>query len=206
MAPRNSYAGFDEYAVKVVRHTTRVLVRRGRLQEADREDLEQELMLDLLRRLPRFDPARATLRTFVSRVVRHRAARIVAASFTAKAVSRRGMLSLQDEVDDGSGVSVERGETLDPAEDCRRSRGPGAPGDTHDLRVDLDAVVADLPADMQELCSWLLHHTATEAARTTGTSRASIWRRMQPVRERFAAAGIDDYLPGGGHFPERVSK
>jgi len=197
MVARNSYAGFDEYAVKAVRHTTHALVRRGRIQEADREDLEQELMLDLLRRLPRFDPARATLRTFVSRVVRHRGAQIIAATWSAKSNGRRAAVSLHDLVEDGTGESVERWETLDEETGRRRSGGVGDAEVARDIRIDLDGVLGDLPPEERDLCDWLLHHSVTEAARSKDTSRASIWRRMQPVRARFATAGVDAYLPEG---------
>ena len=81
MALRNTYAGIDPYAVRVVRLTTHALVKRGGVPAADRQDVEQELMLDLLRRLPRFDASRASLRTFTARVVAHCATRIVAAAW-----------------------------------------------------------------------------------------------------------------------------
>ena len=55
----NRYEGIDEYAVRIIKHKARQLVGRAGFTESDREDLEQEMMLDLLRRLPKFDPKRA---------------------------------------------------------------------------------------------------------------------------------------------------
>lgn len=204
MAAKNGYTGIDDYAVKVVRHTAHALVRRGRLQEADREDLEQELMLDLLRRLPGFDPARATFRTFVARIVRHRAARFVAVACSTKEGGRRNAVSLHDEIDDGAGETVERWATLDEETGRRRCGGSGDDDATRDLRFDLDEALSDLPREEREICAWLLQHSVTETARGTGMPRGTLWDAMQPIRTRFAAAGLDAYLRR--RFPERVSK
>lgn len=203
MGPRNSYAGFDEYAVRVLRHNASVLVRKGGLQEADRDDLEQELALDLLRRLSKFDPARATRRTFVARVVAHRAASLVAACWSAKSAARRASLSLDDEVADGEDGRVLRGATLD--EDAARRR-TGAAAREHDdefrdLRLDIDALLPRLAPEMTALCAALREDRLTATARATATPRSTLWSRTLRIRERFVAAGIDAYLPATGVSP-----
>ena len=53
------YKGIDEYAVRIIKYKARQLVGRVGFTESDREDLEQEMILDLLQRLPKYDPARA---------------------------------------------------------------------------------------------------------------------------------------------------
>jgi DNA-directed RNA polymerase specialized sigma24 family protein len=52
MESRNRYDGVDAYAVTKIRHHARQLSRSRAFHSSDIEDLEQELMLDLLRRLP----------------------------------------------------------------------------------------------------------------------------------------------------------
>lgn len=196
MAARNSYTGIDEYVVKVVRLTAHALVRRGGFREEDREDLEQELMLDVLHRLPRFDAERAAYRTFVTRVVTHRAARLVMANRSGNAAGRRAARSLHDDVEDADGGNVEMWETLD--EDAGR-RGLGCTAEhadeTRDLRLDVAAAAATLPSELREICAWLLHHSVTDTAHGTGLPRVTLWRRMQPIRAHFAAAGLDVYMP-----------
>src|SRR5438093_947856 len=70
--PSESETGLDPYAARLIRCRTSQLIRARRFGECDRHDIEQELALDLLRRLPRFDPARAGRETFCARVVEHR--------------------------------------------------------------------------------------------------------------------------------------
>ncbi len=52
------------------------LVRNLQLPVHQREDLRQELLLDLIARLKRFDPARGTLNAFASVIIRHRVGRL----------------------------------------------------------------------------------------------------------------------------------
>ena len=204
MALRNTYAGIDPYAVRVVRLTTHALVKRGGIPAADRQDVEQELMLDLLRRLPRFDASRASLRTFTARVVAHCATRIVAAAWEARRMARRTE-SLHEEVEDGQGGRVEQWETLDTDCDRRRPGRQSADGESLDLRLDVDALLSDLPREMRELCEGLRRHSVAGLGRATETARGRLWRRVPSVRARFVAAGIDAYLPTG-RFSEPVSK
>jgi DNA-directed RNA polymerase specialized sigma24 family protein len=71
MLSRNRYDGVEGYAVTKVRFHARQLARTGLFPSQDAEDIEQELMLDLLRRLDDFDPGRASRNTFIARVLTH---------------------------------------------------------------------------------------------------------------------------------------
>ena len=56
--------------------TYRLAVRLG-LPSADRQDIHQELLLDLLERAPGFDPQRACANTFTGVVSQHRAVELL---------------------------------------------------------------------------------------------------------------------------------
>ena len=56
--------------------TYRLAVRLG-LPSGDREDMHQELLLDLLERAPNFDPQRASANTYTGVVSKHRAVELV---------------------------------------------------------------------------------------------------------------------------------
>ncbi len=51
--------GIDPYAIRLIKYKARTLVGKAGFTASDREDLEQELILDLLHRLPRYDRNRA---------------------------------------------------------------------------------------------------------------------------------------------------
>ena len=64
--------GLDPYALKHIRFKARQLAGQAGFGAGERKDLEQELFLDLLQRLPQYDPDRARRTTFISRVVANR--------------------------------------------------------------------------------------------------------------------------------------
>src|SRR5690554_724601 len=54
----------------------RRLVRRVRLPRHQLEDVQQDLLVDLLERLPAFDARRGTLGAFAGKILTHKAARL----------------------------------------------------------------------------------------------------------------------------------
>ena len=68
---------FTKYAQSCVRFKARQLSRRSEFRRCDEDDLRQELWLLLLREAHRFDPRRASLNTFVDRVLQTAAGMIV---------------------------------------------------------------------------------------------------------------------------------
>jgi RNA polymerase sigma-70 factor, ECF subfamily len=174
MGLTNSYEGLDAHDVGLVRHHAGILVRRGGLQRADRDDVEQELALDLLQRLPRFDAARASRRTFASRVVAHRAAEMLAGCWSAKASMRRAALPL-----DG--------------DDVHAPVGIGHDDQRHDLRIDVAAALATLSAEHQAVCAALTRGSEREAARRIGVPRRTLRDRVAEIRAHFFSRGLADY-------------
>lgn len=73
----NSYSEFDPYVHDLIRIKARQLIGKAGFTAADKEDIEQELMLDLLQRLKKFDPTKAKRTTFMVRVVNHRIASLI---------------------------------------------------------------------------------------------------------------------------------
>ena len=72
MELNNRYGGISPRVIRNIKYQAAKLARSGSLPGMDKEDIEQELMLDLLRRRDRFDPDRASFDTFADRVVTSR--------------------------------------------------------------------------------------------------------------------------------------
>ena len=65
---------FDPYIIQQASCRASRLVAMAGFRSHDWEDLKQEMVLDLLRRAPKFDPARGNWQGFVRGVVRNYAA------------------------------------------------------------------------------------------------------------------------------------
>ena len=192
----NRYDGIDDYGVKLIRHKARQLVGRAGLVEADRHDLEQDMALDLLRRLPRFDPARAGRKTFIARAVRYRTATLVEGQTAGVRDYRRvaGSLDQRRPVDDGAsddGVCDDGPPVLDQHE-YRREVIATARRDEelHHLRHDLTRALPKLPPDLLHLCVRLGTDSVSEVSRDTGVPRSTLYDAIGKVRGRFERVGL----------------
>jgi RNA polymerase sigma-70 factor (ECF subfamily) len=134
----------------------------GALPAADRADLEQEALLAFWRALPKFDPTRASLRTFSERVIANRIAS------TARAQR-----------------AVRRTPVLTEAPSCSEH-----PGFTIELRVDVDRALAVLRDDDRRLARLLVDHSPTEASRSLHISRSTVYERIRRMRIAFEDVGF----------------
>ena len=143
---------------------------------ADWADLRQDLALDCLRRLPRFDGSRGNWQGFVRGIVRNHACILASRQI------RRWQFEPLGE-DDGS-------EPLDgkiydaSAADFRP---------VLELGLDTERVLAGLPEDLQSIARYLAEMPVSAVRLKTGLTLSEINRRIRRIRAAFVAAG---YTPG----------
>jgi RNA polymerase sigma factor (sigma-70 family) len=157
---RNAYA----IALRAARARAVSAVASGAIAVADREDLEQEAVVACFRALPRFDPSRASLRTFIERVVATRLATVIRRT-------RRNSPSVP--VDTLSQLPV-------IGDDGQR-----------EVRMSIDGVLESLHEEDRELVGLLLEVSPAEASRELGIPRSTVHDRILQLRQRFAQAGLD---------------
>jgi RNA polymerase sigma factor (sigma-70 family) len=146
-------------------------VRRCGLGADEREDVQSQLVLTFLVRWPKFDGEKASVRTFASRVMDKELTSILRYRL---AEGRR------------------------PQDLPARDPGPN-PAYIRHFRIDLERVLAPLPAPIQATAVALSMASTVEAAEVLGCSRQMISRRKQQIREAFLSAGIGpNYLMAGG--------
>lgn len=137
-------------------------VTMGALPRQDCEDLEQETLIAVWRALERFDPSRASLRTFVEMVV--------AARFASLMRTRRSV------------------PVLEPIDECRlmgRDRISAL-----EFRVDFQRATASLNELDRRLAGLLTDHTPTDASRALGIARSTVYEAMHRIRTTFNNAGF----------------
>ena len=187
--------GIDEYAVQLIRYKSGQLAGKAGFRVSDRDDLEQELVFDLWRRLPRYDPARARRNTFIARVVEHKIASLIEAQKAAMRDYRRCRRSLNDRTEDADGRSLEREETIDQDDYMLRIGARSRPAEElHDLAIDVAALLETLPPELRELCRRLEAETVSEISRATGVPRGTLYESIRKLRKICEEAGLKEYL------------
>jgi len=186
----------DPYVVNLIRIRARQLVGQYGLTASDREDIEQDLKLDLLRRIPKFDSSRAEFRTFADRVIDHAVARLIEYRIAPIRDCRIEVLSLQEAVagDDGEETLME---DL-PHEDAslhQRGYHSSLTTDDQDRSIDLERAMARLTPEQRDLCQQLLASlTMTEIAEAKGVSRDWLYEIRREIQRIFEEAGLRVYL------------
>ncbi|MBF0094876.1 MAG: RNA polymerase subunit sigma-24 [Alphaproteobacteria bacterium] len=189
MLSRNRYDGVEGYAVTKIRFHARQLARTGLLPSQDAEDIEQELMLDLLRRLDDFDPGRASRNTFIARVVENAVATLIEAAKAEKRGSQFQHDSLDAPLGDDDQDSYSLGDITPDDVGLWAAHGLRW-NEAADLRRDLSRVLDRLPHHLSSLCTRLSVGTVTEVSRDTGMPRPTIYDALTEVRRELLAAGF----------------
>jgi DNA-directed RNA polymerase specialized sigma24 family protein len=163
------------------------LVRQLGLPSHVRDDLRQDLLVDLIERLKSFDPNRGSLGAFVGLIVAHRAARL--AGRICRDRNMYAPVSLDDPLPSTDGATV--GDTI--AESGGYSALMGQPTDrfaSADRRLDLDRALGTLRRSDLAICANLLDRTPTELSQEGLGSRASIYRQMHEIRLQLLICGV----------------
>jgi RNA polymerase sigma-70 factor (ECF subfamily) len=155
----------DPATAVCIRRKVRQIVRRTALNPSDREDLEQDIVLEILRRLPAFDETRGKREAFIRVLLNHAVADLIR-----KLLSRKVPVPLTlDE------LAVD-----DPGERLVS------------LAQDVETVLTGLPLHLREIAELLKTLSITKAARELGMPRATLQDRVRVLRQRFEQAGLRD--------------
>ncbi len=156
-------------ALRAVQVRTAAAVGTGRVAAADREDLEQEVLLGLWMALRHYDSSRASLRTFLERVADKR---------FASALRRRSPVQI---------------ECLDGH---RFTTADGIPA--VQFKVDFERVLAPLGDSERALALFLVDTAPTEISRMLGIARSTVYARIARLRRAFLEAGYGPADSKGG--------
>jgi RNA polymerase sigma factor (sigma-70 family) len=175
----------DQYAFERIQYQANRLSRKLGFTPSDVPDIEQELAMDLLKALPKFDPSKASLPTFISRVVNRRCLGLLR---DARHPKRRGGTSLDAAMGD------------EVAQDQRHRMTGHLPTDEvekAEVAEVLQQAVGKLPDRLHKIAVLLMSHTQAEAARALGVSETTIHRARKQIREHFEEDGVRELLQKG---------
>jgi len=165
------------------------LQRRLGLPVCDREDLRQDLLIDLLRRLPDYNAERGSLGAFSGLILRNQSSRIAMRIMRQRRAQSGGLLSLDapmggddhrpisETIREDDGLSPWLGQTVG---DQTRAE------DRHALTI----VLGHLSETDVKLCAALASRSITTLARDGFGSRSALYRRLSNLRFILTAHGL----------------
>ena len=166
----------------------RHLRRRLCLPICEREDLGQDLLVDLLRRLPAFDPSRGSLGAFAGLILRNQASRIAVRHHQQRKAQGGSLLSLEMPL---AGSQVPVGETLIEADGLSAWHGQDCCAATGiELHHAMQTALAHLPVEDRRFCAALAHRPVAALAGAGFGSRSALYRRLADLRHVFTAHGL----------------
>jgi RNA polymerase sigma-70 factor (ECF subfamily) len=186
----------DDYAVRLIKHKAWQLVGRAGFTKADREDIEQDLTVDLLHRLPQFNPDRGSLHTFIARVVDNGVRRLIEHRAAPMRDYRSCPFSLNDRIQGDEGEQAERGEQVDENTYLESIGQPAGPlANKVALQIDLEHLLTTLTPELRDLWARVADgQNFTEISRETGIPRGTLYDRMKQLRGLAERVGMRVYL------------
>ncbi len=197
MGADSHHPALDARTLRLIRRKARQLIGKYGFTPDDRDDIEQELTLDLLRRLPHFDPARSRLEDFIARRLDNAVARLIEHRRALKRDCPFDLCSLYEVA-----ARSEEGEVLHAElaqEDALRTLSGTtrrSPEEETDLRTDLARALALMSPEQRAICRALLHSDLNkkQLAKRLGISRDTLYERLREIRRICERLGLGQDL------------
>jgi len=166
----------------------RRLYRRLCLPAADIDDLRQDLLIDLICRLPGFDARRGSIGAFANIVLHNQSSRIALRMHRQRRAQGGTVLSLDAPV---AGGTEPLGCMLAETDGLAAWHGQDASEADHAaLRHDLARALGDLPDAARGLCVALGTCAIADIISRTGISRSALYRHIALLRLDLAMRGF----------------
>jgi DNA-directed RNA polymerase specialized sigma24 family protein len=167
----------------------RRLVRQLRLPRADLDDVRQDLLVDLIARLPAYDADRGTLGAFAGAILANRATRIANKVKRERRMYGATPISLDEAIPESDGLT--RGDLIAEADGLSALFGQPVDAFTAaEERLDVERGLGSLePAD-GALCAALSRTTVDRLAASGHGARSSLYRRVKDIRLALTAIGV----------------
>lgn len=195
MFTKNSYRGIDPELVKVVRKKTRNAIRKSKLPKDDLKDIEQDLMIALLKGMKNYDPSKSSKSTFASLLADTHLNMLyrIRSSPSRQACFNWQTLNSPVEEENEDVIELIDMVNTDGMLEQENSRSE-APHRAEDIRMDIETVIKKLSENQKQICECLKTMNVIETAKKMKMTKMTVYRKIRQIRELFSAAGLDSCL------------
>jgi RNA polymerase sigma-70 factor (ECF subfamily) len=167
----------------------RRLIRKLHLSKEDLDDIRQDLLVDLIARLPAFDRQRGSLGAFAGLVLRNQATRIAARIKRERAAFGAVPVSLDEVPPSGKGAT--RGALTAEADGLSAWLGQRVDAFAAiEQRLAVERGLAALDRRDSAFCAALAYTTIERLAAQGRDSRSTLYRRLRDIRLALMAHGL----------------
>ena len=162
------------------------------LQSDESDDLLQEVLLHWYHARASHDPqGKASIRTYMARVVRNKLIDLVRERKSDKQIANSLAVPLASSHDEEPGHDEGTEGDLPESGDAQEQQAA-----EQSLNLDLARALAHLTPRQRDLCRLLLDEdlTMVEASRRLGVPRGTLYEELKHIRAIFAKLGLDAYL------------
>ena len=162
----------DDYVLKRIDFKARQLAIKFQLPDDRRDELAQEMVVELLNAADRFDHnGTAIWHTYASRVLDLTVIKLIQNDSRARQRQGSAPMSLSHTLNGG----LSNADFSAPDVGLARL----------ELKLDVEVVLARMPRRLRKVCVLLMQLSPAEAARSLGIHRNSIYRIIAQIREHF---------------------
>lgn len=193
MSQGNAFRFVDtEYARTLIRVKAKRTTGKAGTRPSDLEDVEQELWLHLLSQARKFDPSRASINTFIDRVVDSGVKMLLRKQRRQKRAPGFRAQSLETIIECDGGILKSIEETISSADVDRRS-GNQARSEQEQCELEEAVGVAldAMPPELRRVCQLMLTGTQRDAAAKSGLSRKKLAAAKAAIREILEQMGLN---------------
>lgn len=186
---KNKKPEINDEIINIVNIKVNRLIRSSSYRPDERDDIVQELLMHLHRRLPKFDPEKAGLSTYIDMVLSTKIILMVHER-RERQHRRPSSISIEEFSFDDENEDLKSHVLDNEAEkiwDREKHRA--------DLRHDLEETLSRLPANLREIARMLGEsRKRKEIAEKMGIHRDTVLKMIYDLRSALKEAGIDEYL------------
>jgi len=191
MPHESGFQELDEQTVETIRIKAKTLIGNYGFTHDDFDDIRQDITLDLLIRLSEYDPERASLRTFISRIIDYKIEQIAEERSTIKERVWQTSVSLYDVLPDSESELTERIQSVTERNlPWNEAESGFSAFELNDLREDVKQVLFALPPEQLDICLRLARDSVAEVSRQTGIPRMTLYYHIKKISEHFEEAGL----------------
>lgn len=190
---KNRYGGVDSYAAFFIALKARSMINTGLFSPADREDIEQELMLAYLKDEGNFDGNRAEKDAFTRMVINHRSVQMIREITTDKRKVRLKEISLDQPVfsDDEDTLFIDQVMDTGGLWDDKPFE---SFADLSIQKIDVQKIRDSLPDEHRETFDLLMKYNVSESAARLNIPRSTFSSRVKKLRDYIENSRFKNYF------------